>query len=416
MKIRLSTMQLLFLGMYIFFNTYAFFYIYYTGQTFGDYFKPATNEFYLLLAYFYVIAPFIFFGWYLYPYFHYHFSRIANSNNNLLNQSLQTKMTLFVLFLQTIFIIFNLTEGVNAAGSEVKSDSIFKYFFIFFSPDMFFLILYGFARDNNFFKYNTIIYFLSNIQRGWMMGIFMLAIMELFVYFKKHGLSKKMLVILLSVIGAFIVILPYIVMLKWAARAYFGGLSNDFNHELEFIINLGNLTYVESLGESLSYLFGRFQILSNVYLTLEHIDALQEARDKGLFVSSFFAGLPQMLFYKLFSIDYTLFTSYLVTVMDSSVSLEDLHSNTHGGWIGWLLVEPYFAFFFILYNSALVYLVAFFSHKIGGKYIHEVSWVLMVIFLLQGWLQAYVGYLVALIIFYFTKRIISHLNFTYRTL
>ena len=83
----------------------------------------------------------------------------------------------------------------------------------------------------------------------------------------------------------------YIIMLKWAARAYFGGLSDDLNNELTLILNLGNVSYIESLNESFSYLFGRFQVLSNVYLFLEYLDTLQIARNNGEYISSFAVGL-----------------------------------------------------------------------------------------------------------------------------
>lgn len=106
-----------------------------------------------------------------------------------------------------------------------------------------------------------------------------------------------------------------------------------------------------------------------------------------------------MLFYKIFGLDYTLLNSYFVSVIDTKVVLEDLTYNTH---IGLLLTEPYKIFLLFIYTVFLIYLVAFFSYKIGGKYIHFVSWFFLITYLLQGWLAAY---LLGLIVFYMIKKL-----------
>ena len=408
MKINLNKFQILYLSMYIFFNTYALFFILNTQKTFGDFFVSITNDNLVLIAYIYTILPFIFFAWFLYPYFEIKLKNSLKTNSFFI----ENKLTIFVLILQVSFIIFNLFTGVNSAGSDVKTDSLLKYLFILFSPDIFFFILYGFARDNKYFKYNILIYLISSLQRGWMGGLFFIVIMELYIYYKKFGFSKRIVFLTSGMIGVLVLLLPYIIMLKWGARAYFGGLSDDFNSELSLVVNLGNLSYIESLNESFSYLFGRFQVLSNVYLFLEHLDTLQIARENSEYVSSFAIGLPQMLLYKLFGVDYTILTSYYITVVDTKISLDELTSNTHVGYIGWILSEPYLFWLFLFYTIVLVYLVAYISNKIGGKYIHFVSWYYLISYLMHGWLGAYINYLIGLVMFLILKILLKKLIFS----
>lgn len=406
MKIKFNNFQSLYLGMFVFFNTYALFYLLNYRETFGDYFEPANNDWLIFISYALTILPFIFFCWFLYPYFQNKLKTCELEDKNIVS-----RLSWFVLFLQISFMTFNLFTGVNSAGSGVKTDSAIKYIFIIFSADAFFVILYGLGRENKLFKYNLLVYLISNIQRGWLGGIFFIAIMEIYIYYTKYGFSKKILFTTSTIVGILVLLLPYIVMMKWASRAYFGGLTEDFNSELQLVLNLGNLTYLESLAESFSYLFGRFQVMSNVYLFLEHLNTLQFAKENGEYVSGFAMGLPQMLIYKIFGFDYMTLTSYYVSVIDTKVVLDELTSNTHIGYIGWILAEPYTFWLFFTYTILLLYLVAYFSSKIGGKYIHFISWYFLIAYLMHGWLQAYFGYLLGLVAFYTIKVVMQKLKF-----
>lgn len=403
MKIKFNNFQSLYLGMFVFFNTYALFYLLNYRETFGDFFEPVDTEWLVFVSYVLTLVPFIFFGWFLYPYFQNKLKTCKLEDKNIVS-----RLSWFVLFLQISFILFNLLTGVNSAGSGVKTDYAIKYIFIIFSADTFFVILYGLGRENKLFKYNLLVYLISSIQRGWMGGIFFIAVMEIYIYYTKYGFSKRIVFITSTIVGILVLLLPYIVMMKWAARIYFGGFSEDFNNEMQFVLNLGNVTYLESLVSSFSYLFGRFQVMSNVYLLLEHLDTLQFAKENGQYVSGFAMGLPQMLIYKIFGFDYIALTSYYMSVIDTKVVLEELTSNTHVGYIGWLLVEPYTFWLFFTYTILLVYLVAYFSSKIGGKYIHFISWYFLIAYLMHGWLQAYFSYLLGLIVFYMMKVIIKN--------
>jgi len=405
MKIKFNNFQSLYLGIFVFFNTYALFYLLNYRETFGDFVEPVGSDWLVLISYTLTILPFIFFGWFLYPYFQNKLKTCELKDKNIVS-----KLSWFVLFLQISLMLFDLITGVNSAGSGRKTDSPIKYIFIIFSPDTFFFILYGFGRENKLFKYNLLVYLISSIQRGWMGGIFFITVMEIYIYYTKHGFSKKIVFTTSIIVGILVLLLPYIIMIKWATRAYFGGLSDDFNNELQLVLNLGNVPYLESFVDSFSYLFGRFQVMSNVYLFLDHLDALQSGRENGQYISGFAIGLPQMLFYKIFGLDYTVLTSFFVSVIDTKVVLDELTSNTHVGYIGWILAEPYSFWPFFAYTILLVYLVAYFSSKIGGKYIHFVSWYFLISYLMHGWLQAYFGYLLGLITFYIVKVIIQKIN------
>lgn len=52
MKIKINSFQIIFLTMYILFNTYAFFYILNRQETFGDFFEPINSDYLVYIAYF----------------------------------------------------------------------------------------------------------------------------------------------------------------------------------------------------------------------------------------------------------------------------------------------------------------------------------------------------------------------------
>ncbi|MBF4269686.1 hypothetical protein EAY71_22755, partial [Vibrio anguillarum] len=210
-----------------------------------------------------------------------------------------------------------------------------------FAPDMFFLILYGFARNNKFFKYNLIVYLISNLQRGWLGGLLTVLIIEFFVFYKKYGFSRK-LIFTVSSLGALVIFIsPYLVALKWAVRGYFGGISSDANAEFDLIFSLANKEYLTSLGETLNYIMARFQVLSNTYLMFEYSNVIYSAADKGEFVSFYLVGLPQRLIIKLFGFDYQMLNSFIASIFDSNYYINNSTYNTHTGWFGWVISEPY---------------------------------------------------------------------------
>ena len=235
-------------------------------------------------------------------------------------------------------------------------------------------------------------------------GIYFIVIMELYIYFKKYGLKKKLVLIGSSIIVLLIAILPYIVLLKWLARMYFSSSIDNSAGELELISNITDTNYFETLNHSLIYLFGRFQILSNVYLFYENISTLQKAWENNAFVSVFSAGLPQMLVYKIMHLDYTLITSYFDTVI-TGISLEKLTSNTHVGWIGWMLFNPIIGILYFFYTTLLIYISLLLSIKIGGRYIIFVNWYAMIVYLLHGWITTYIAYILGLMVFLVIKNI-----------
>ncbi|MBF4424272.1 oligosaccharide repeat unit polymerase [Vibrio anguillarum] len=397
MKISINKVQVYILLLYVFFNTYGLFYVFLNKETFGDFVLPLKSDYFLLLAYLSVVIPFVFFNLWLFPYFQ---NRMRMSIPRL---STENKMSMFVLILQVMFIVFNLIEGVNSAGSNLTTSSPIKYVFIMFAPDMFFLILYGFARNNKFFKYNLIVYLISNLQRGWLGGLLTVLIIEFFVFYKKYGFSRK-LIFTVSSLGALVIFIsPYLVALKWAVRGYFGGISSDANAEFDLIFSLANKEYLTSLGETLNYIMARFQVLSNTYLMFEYSNVIYSAADKGEFVSFYLVGLPQRLIIKLFGFDYQMLNSFIASIFDSNYYINNSTYNTHTGWFGWVISEPYLVIQYFIYSVSLIWIVVYLSSKIGGEYIYIVSWVMTLMLFMQGWIDAYISLLIALVAFLFVK-------------
>jgi hypothetical protein len=349
------------------------------------------------LSYISVIIPFIFFNFLLIPYFQKKIRLVSVSI------SIENKMSVFVLLLQLSFLVFNLIEGVNSAGSTRTTNSPIRYLFIILAPDLFFLICYGFARNNKLFKYNLVIYLFSNLQRGWLGGLLTVMILEVFVYYKKNGLSQKF-IFSTTFFGIIIVaIAPYLIALKWAARAFFGGGSTGADAELELIFSLGNRDYFTSLIDSANYIIARFQIISNTYLIIENSQVISSAAERGEFVSFYLVGLPQMMIFKLFGADYQMLNSFIVSMFDPNYYINELSYNTHTGWFSWIIAEPHLIIQYLIFSVFLVFGVTYLSAKIGGEYIYFISWLMTLMLFMQGWIHAYMSFFIALIIFWFVK-------------
>jgi hypothetical protein len=397
MKLKFCKVQTFILIMYIFINTYALFYVLVNIETFGDFTVGLQNESILYLSYISVIIPFVFFNLLLIPYFQKQIKLVSVS------LSIENKMSIFVLLLQLSFLAFNLIEGVNSAGSNTSTNSPIKYLFIIFAPDLFFLICYGFARDNKLFKYNLIIYLFSNFQRGWLGGLLTVLIIEFFIYYKKHGASQKLVYFSFFVGIIIVAIAPYLIAFKWAARAFFGGGGTGAGAELELILSLGNRDYLTSLIDSANYVIARFQVVSNAYLILENSRVLSAAAESGEFVSFYLVGLPQMMIFKLFGIDYQMLNSFIVSMFDPNYYIDELSYNTHTGWFSWVVAEPYLIMQYFIFSIVLVFGVTYLSAKIGGEYIYFISWLMTLMLFMQGWIHAYMSFFVALLMFWFVK-------------
>lgn len=393
MKIKINLLQKIILGAYIIFNTYALVYLLTKKITFGDFSLLALNGGLIWLSYFSIIIPFVGFGYFLFPFF----ERRLTPNNFPNNQN--SFMNIFVLILQCSFLVFNLATGVNKVGSTVKTDSLFKYVFIIFQPDTIFFILYGNSRDNKYFKYNIIVYIISSIQMGWMSGIAIIFLVEMFELIKRGRVKKRTnLRLLINLFIGFMILLlvfPFILVLRSKIRG----------HDISAI--LGPTDYFSSLKGSIDYLFGRMQHLSSVYLMFANYNLLVDARSKGEFVSCFAIGLPQQMVYKTLGINYVEVFGYIFNVLTGQGVLT---SWTHVGWIGLILPELQWFGFFILYTILLIYIAMRLAKMVGGANLFFILWLYLVMYLLHGWIQNYVGLIQSLFLFFLLQNIAKYLK------
>ena len=160
---------------YIVVNVTAGIIIFNTSMLIGDLSEVqlhSTNI--LLLSVFIVIFSYFIF---LVPIFGF-FSRIKvralkfRIDENLIGQ----RIGLTILFLQILYLIFNLASGVNIAGSNnARSDSVISLIWILIPVDLLFVIYYGLYREDRYFYSNLSLWLLSNFLRGWS-GVFLVVV------------------------------------------------------------------------------------------------------------------------------------------------------------------------------------------------------------------------------------------------
>jgi hypothetical protein len=288
------------------------------------------------------------------------------------------------------YVYFNISEGVNSAGSQVLSSNPLRFLFVAFNPDFLFLILCGVGRGSKYYKVNYIVYFISNLSRGWLGPIIILAAIEFYYLLKKNDYRK--LKYLIATCFLILLFSPYLIALKWIVRAYFGGTGTDFASNFNNLLLFADLNYLEQLLGSIHYIISRFQIYSNLLLILQNRLVFEDMFSSGEFVSVFNVGLPQYLLFTLFNVDYTLFTSTVA----SFFSREIVSFNTHVGWFGWVLFNPYTFPLYFLYSLILVFISYKLTNMLKAYDLHFITWFLLLMLLLQGWVGTFIIFIISL--------------------
>ncbi len=137
------------------------------------------------------------------------------------NGVVENSIGLLILFFQILYIAFNVIYGVNVAGANnAKSNGLIAIFWALFPIDSIFLIFYGVARDNKYFKINALVYLVSNVLRGWA-GVFLFFIFMEWCRLYRNGKVKisKTLIVFVAVL----VVYPVLNGIKFYIRVNQGG-------------------------------------------------------------------------------------------------------------------------------------------------------------------------------------------------
>ncbi|WP_167762615.1 oligosaccharide repeat unit polymerase, partial [Proteus mirabilis] len=290
------------------------------------------------------------------------------------------KYSLFILILQCAYFIINIIYNTNVAGHPGRKDmpSAISLFFVFFNPDLLFMIYLFFSKETKIKKLNIIIYLISMSARGWMAGI-----LYIFLYYfisKKYKL--KTYVYLITILSIIILLLPFIINIKWYLR------SDDTTSFFDVIFNIKH--YSVSLLNSLEYLLLRLQHISSLLYISDNINSINTDAIKPYWAE----GNIQLFFEKIFNIELQPLSKYIVTDI---MGFKDAQWNVHTGVASWFLINPYDLFIFLY-----VFFLIFMINRLPISYHSNLmqSFILYLTFsrLFVGWTAAYINLIMSLII------------------
>ncbi|QQZ37594.1 oligosaccharide repeat unit polymerase [Pseudomonas sp. SK2] len=282
----------------------------------------------------------------------------------------------FLFWLQLAFLTFNQISGVNVAGVDSQGGGGVSYLFIFLQPDILFILIGLGLKSNRLFWLNCIVFLLSMLLRGWMGGVFLVLVMLMCrgypIYISLRMLSK-------GVCGLLILfaLLPVFIEAKWAMRS---GLSVS-----DFFTSILSMSF-ESYGEAVKYVMNRFQHVGHVALIIENCNRLHSSYLNGEFVSYWADGLPQMVVFKAFGLEYIRLNSFLVA---DTLGYTDAYWNTNPGLAGWAAILQEYVVLLLAYVVCLLVVVYSFMQRFAGpRYVMLIS-CFSLVYLFHGWIGAF---------------------------
>lgn len=312
------------------------------------------------------------------------------------------RMGVFLLIAQLAFLAFNVSYGVNVAGSgNVKADTSIGLLWVLLPVDSLFMIYYAACRKSRFWWLNLAVYVISNVVRGWLGMFFFIVFMEWCRLFREKRVRLS------RVVGGAIVMIvfyPVVLNLKWAFRA----ASSDipvFEGISSVLETLSLADFFQMILDGIGQVVARLQITSLVEQVIAYSDRLQSAFGKGMFKPFWLEGLHGVIFDKMISSDNRMSLGTAFTAIGNFGGDFDVGSwNTNTGWIGWFFVAPGWIPFFLLYTAVLGFLSVYFVKKIGETVaMRDLLWFAWLAYLVSGWLGSFVGFIHALLVFLLLK-------------
>ena len=390
--------------MYVFSNIVGASIMLVTGDLIGDSTGGLVhNDVILLLAtallvfsYIFILVPVFNFLWKM---------RVEATQFRMSDDILGGRIGIFLFILQVGYILFNHLNGVNVAGSIEKTDSSLSVFFVLVPADALFLIYYGVFRGHRYFYPNLLVWMASNLMRGWS-GIF------LFIVFFEwcRGIRNKKITLFPVVIGLLLLLLVYPALLnvKMAIRAAGdGGLS--FNE----ILSIGAATFADGNFFSLAAdgffsLVGRIQIASVLVEVIRLKDFLQSEFMNGSFSPFWLEGLHGVVLDRMTGETSISIATKFPEYANFPGNYELGQWNTNIGYVGWFFIAPVLIPLYILYTFFLASLSVFVAKKISNENsAGDMVWIAWAVYLLAPWLNVFVAFIYALILFYFLKMFFS---------
>lgn len=326
------------------------------------------------------------------------FSKIkVNQVVHLTTNDRAAKITGYILLLlQIAYLIFNLIEGVNVAGSTQKTQSPLLFFWIFTPVDMIFLVYYGQFRDTPMFKFNLLAYLISNILRGW-------AAVYLFVLFfewcrmVRKGKINYGLITLLGVLMFFLY--PYLLYIKLVLRTVGSNSGVTDGFFAIFMQVIESRGYLEFLEEGITHLIGRLQYTSIVVEILHYRDQIITLNEQGAILPFWQDGLPQLAYRKALGIQAPFNLGVVLT--DFFFPQQEFVGrwNINPGLAAWFIITPLWSLPYLLYILLLCFLSIWCMKQFPLTNASlDAVWLAWLVFLLPGWINAFIGFIYSILL------------------
>lgn len=303
-----------------------------------------------------------------------------------------------ILLIQATYFLFVLVFSAGGAGADAeKGGGALRFIFYVINPDMLFLVYFGVTMYITgkcpHRTQNLLLFLLSNIVRGWLGPLLIIMFIYGILFVERADMNKWTLwrvtkISILSLIG--FVAASFLMHIKLALRV--GGdaiLTVLQNLALDDVI----LAFFESL-------FSRLQMLSTVSFQITKQEQLSRFIDEGVLGSFYTDGLPQQVLYKVLGVEPGENLNLFLWKYYIPGDFFEAQTTVQPGLVGWLYILPFYSLvFFFLYIVMLLFINKKLIEQFGGRGLRHLSWFCVFLFLLPGWLGAYISFLWALVIF-----------------
>lgn len=297
-----------------------------------------------------------------------------------------------ILFLQSIYFLFVLYFDAGKVGAE-RIDIPFSGFWAVIQIDFLAVYYLMSASKNGLWRANILLYIASNFVRGWTGFVLIVGFIYLIRRSSPLNINLKKFTILICLIC---LILPLSLFFKFYIRtSQFGGDASDFLN-----VAFGFDGYTDLFLYSFGYFLNRFQQLSLTWYVWSASDFISTAYQGGLIAPIWAENLYVNFFLKLFGMDIvpnlgiysTLYMPYSFDVVLGSF-------NISPGLLGWISVagSDLLGFWMFLFCIISVgFLIIQIISKFGSKNWSNLSsllWLMWLLLLLPGWINQYIAFL-----------------------
>lgn len=323
--------------------------------------------------------------------FFYFERRISEKNKSYI---VINKIAIALFLLQLVFMFYNISNGLNIAGVNAKSNyPIINIILILLPADIFFLLFGAQIKSTKWFYLNLIIYIISNALRGWM-GSVLLAFMVFLCRSEKLRISIKSIFLCFILFFSILLFSPYLMLLKWTIRS--GG------NALGVFSQVNDHGYLKMLNDTIKYVLSRFQHNYHVALLIQKMDMLSNEYNQGEILPYWGEGIIQTIFFKILHIE------SIPTLGDKMAQLlfySKGNWSANPGIAGWFIVVQNKLFIFFIYIFILFFSAFYFSAKYFNKKMLMTVGVFTIFYLFHGWIGMYLTMITYLYLAVFIKRV-----------